>query len=220
MKFYILRPEGNNRFGTKWAYGRPMEPDIISDEPLDQCPQCGRSIGPLQWLTPHKLKLSSAKPQKWSDIVWGSWLSGLMVSMRFKKIYQQQGLAGIEIFYPQAEVVKFGSKVPHQVPNPHPVYHLTKIVWNGANLDDKASNIVRYPPRYQCSYCRGVGGPKKYDKVVFEKGSWTGADIFVPRGLEGVIVVSQKFKNVAQSRVFTNTLFIPAEKYAYDEHHA
>jgi len=98
MNFYVLEPDGGLLFGTKWAYADQMDP--VRRGEGDDCPVCGGPIGGLRWLPPHRIKLSSAKPEKWGDILWGAGFL-LMVSDRFKMIYEAEGLTGITVFHPR-----------------------------------------------------------------------------------------------------------------------
>ena len=103
MKFYVLEPEKGMLFGTKWAYADQVDPVVISEEAEHYCPVCGGPVGMLKWLPPYRVKLSSAKPEKWGDFVWGAGFL-LLVSDRFKAVYEREGLTGITAFLP-VEVV-------------------------------------------------------------------------------------------------------------------
>lgn len=153
MNFYVLEPEGGLMFGTVQAYADQVDPVILGDDaPL--CPRCGRPQNGFAWLLPHRIKLSSARPEKWGDFLWGA-----------------------------------------------------------ANLDDAASRMVR--ESVKCSFCRS-GIIQSWKRVVIEPGSWDGSDIFIPRGLGATILVSQRFKELAETHELKNTLFVPAQNYAYD----
>src|SRR4030067_3256169 len=102
-RFYVLKPEEGIRFGRKWAYAEPLKPDNVGDS--EKCPVCGSPVSALMWLPPHNIKLSSAKPEKWGDFVWGAGFP-LLVSSRFIEIYEQEGLTGIDIFHPSAEIIR------------------------------------------------------------------------------------------------------------------
>lgn len=210
--FYVLKPDGG-RFGTKWAYGEEAEPTKIGDSAAFSCPVCAMEMGMLQWLPPHYLKLSSAKPEKWGDFLWGT-VFPMMVSSRFKELYESEKLSGITKYYPPATIVRVGRKKTGDLLPELPIYHLVDIVWNGANLDDERSGVIR--KRLECGYHRGA--VEVVEQVVLEANSWTGADIFEARGLPGDILVSERFKQVIEQNKLTNALFIPTEKYAYDEH--
>lgn len=214
MKFYVLKPEEGIRFGTKWAYADQVDPVVRDPEGGEKCPVCGRFMSGLPWLPPRRVKLSSAKPEKWRDFVWGAGFL-LLVSDRFKAVYEREGLSGITVFHP-VEVVRVGTRKTGDLPPGLPSYYLIAIVW-GAAQDDRASKVVceREP---QCAYCRLGGKRPKQEGIILEEGSWTGADIFKARGGPGQILVSERFKEVVERYKLKNTWFIPAEKFAWDDH--
>lgn len=214
MRFYVLKPEGGIRFGTKWAYAEEVDPVVISEEAAAYCPVCGRPVSMLKWLPPHRVKLSSAKPEKWGDFVWGPY--PLLVSGRFKEAYEREGLTGIKVFYPPVEIVRVGTRKTGDLPPGLPTYYLIEVVWNGANQDDLASKVVREKEPL-CPYCRAGGGRIKQEGIIFEEGSWTGVDIFTARGAPVPIMVSERFKEVVEGYGLKNAWFIPAEKYGWDD---
>lgn len=214
MNFYVLEPEREEFFGTKWAYGTTAKPKVYEDIG-QRCPVCQETVGPLVWLPPHRIELSSAKPERWGDFLWGAGFD-LMVSTRFKTIYEAEGLIGIRQFYPPAEIVRVGKRKTADLPSMLPTYHLVEIERLGPELDEEASGVVR--KRLECTYCHR-GYIKRWERVVIKPGSWAGEDIFFPRGLPGTCVVSERFKQVVETYRLTNTWLIPAAKYAYDEDH-
>lgn len=212
MQFYVIEPE-KGLFGTKWAYGESEEPKNRG-EPRT-CPVCGSFLSLMTWLPPHRMKLSSAKPEKWPDFLWADG-HDLMVSGRFKSIYEVEGLSGITRFHPPAEIVRVGNKKRGDLPADLPTYHLVDILWGGANLDDKASGAVfKHWPL--CEFCRSSGAVYSRERIILEPDSWTGADIFQARGVAGEILVSERFKEVVERYGLTNLLLISAERYGYDE---
>jgi len=214
MKFYVLKPAEGIRFGTKWAYADQVDPVVISEEAEHYCPVCGGPVGMLKWLPPYRVKLSSAKPEKWGDFVWGAGFL-VIVSERFKELYERERLTGIKVFSP-VEVVRVGKRKTGDLPPGLPVYHLIEIVWGGANQDDIASRVV-WEKEPTCSYCRIDGHLIKQAGIILEEGSWSGVDIFEARGASGVILVSERFKEVVERYGLKNAWFIPAEKFAWDE---
>ncbi len=211
MRFWVMEPE-DGLFGTKWAYALPV--GITEFGESIKCPVCGGPVSQLEWLPPHYLKLSSAKPQKWPDFLWGAGFM-LAVSSRFKALYEAHGLTGIERFYEPAVVVRAGRLKAEQLVDP-PEYHVVQIHWNGANVNDLASEVVRRPHPLGCSYCRGA--IVKMSHLIIDEETWDGSDIFIPRGKNGSIVVSERLGSVIRAYGLTNALLVPAEKYAYDEH--
>jgi hypothetical protein len=49
-----------------------------------------------------------------------------------------------------------------------------------------------------------------------EAGTWQGEDVFRPRGLQGDIVVSERFAEFVQRHGFTNMKLTPIEEYVWD----
>ena len=214
MKFYVLEPERGEMFGTKWAYADQVDPVVLDEEGGIKCPVCGEFVRGLPWLPPHRVKLSSAKPEKWGDFVWGAGFD-LIVSDRFKAVYEREGLTGITAFYP-VEVVRVGMRKSGDLPPGLPTYYLVEIVWGGANQDDVASKVV-YKRKPSCSYCRTDGYMVRKEGIILEEGSWTGADILFARGA-GSIIISERFKEAVEKYGLKNAWLIPAEKYGWDEY--
>jgi hypothetical protein len=219
MNFFVLEPANGDLFGRKWAYAEQIEPIHRGD--VEHCPVCGRTVSLLSWLPPHRIKLSSAKPEKWGDFVWGAFPS-LLVSAKFKEIYERESLTGISEFFPAVEVVRMGTLKSGEFPLQPPVYHLIRVPWGGANQDDAASGLVHErPEKITCSYCRVGVTWRKQHRVIIEEGSWKGQDIFKPRAAPVNFMVSERFKRVVEEYALSNLWMIPSEKFAYDErgHH-
>lgn len=211
MRFYALEPDGRLMFGTKWAYADQIDPVLRGEAP--RCPVCGSFIGGLAWLPPHRIKLSSAKPEKWGDFLWGAGFQ-LMVSSHFKSLYEAEWLTGIVHFHPPAEIVRVGTRKSGDLPLSLPDYHLVEVKRGGANLDDVASKTIR--KTVKCEFCR-ADGFLSLERIIIEPGSWDESDIFIAWGLPGRILVSERFKLVVDKHNLKNTFLIPSENYAYDE---
>ena len=214
-KFFVLKPEEGIRFGRKWAYAEPLKPISVGDS--EKCPVCGKAVGSLGWLPPHRIKLSSAKPEKWGDFVWGAGFP-LLVSSKFKGIYEQEGLSGIGAFSSPIEVVRMGTLKSGQFPIMPPDYHLIRVPWGGANQDDAASGLQHeLPEKITCDFCRSGSTWRKQDRIMIEDGSWNRCDIFKPRNAPISFMVSERFKSIAHRYGFKNLWLVPAENYGYDE---
>jgi hypothetical protein len=214
MRFYVLEPERGERFGTKWAYGDTVGTGVF--EKIGQrCPVCGETVGHLVWLPPHRIRLSSSKPFKWGDFLWGVWLSGPMVSAHFRTVYEQGQMKGIRQFHPPAEIVSAGRRRTGDVHIELPTYHLIEIERLGPELDEDASGVVRV--YLKCSYCHR-GRLEGWDRIVIKPGTWSGEDIFFPRGLPGTCVVSEQLKDAVDINRLTNVRLIPVEECSYSEH--
>lgn len=218
-KFYVIESDGL-RFGTRWAYGDDIPPINLND--CQYCPVCGQPVTSLKWLPPYRVKLSSADPEKWGDLLWGSGFA-LMVSAKFKGIYEKEGLTGIKEFSQPAEIVRVGKLKTGIFPTMPPDYYLIDVPWDGANQDDIASEVEWYgPPREQfCPYHnRGHYLFRKQKRIVIEAGSWKGDDIFKARQAPAPFIATEHFKQIVDKYRLKNLLLIPADKYGYDDNHS
>jgi hypothetical protein len=162
------------------------------------------------------VRFSSIKPEKWGDFVWGAGID-LLVSGRFKEVYEREGLTGIAEFSPPVEIIRSGKRNRdiHGLPA---IYHHIHVPWGGANQDDAASGLIHeLPEKIKCDYCRVGVTWRKQEGIVIEEGSWDGSDIFISRGKPGTLLVSEKFKQISETYGFKNIWLIPSEKYGYDE---
>ena len=109
MRFYIAddlkhdleqaKKNLNAQYVRRWCDAIPVD-EVKGDS--EKCPLCNRPISMLKWLEPRKMRLTNSKyPDRLT-----AWLSEPMViSEKFKKAYEQEGLIGIKKFIP-IEVVK------------------------------------------------------------------------------------------------------------------
>ncbi len=213
-KFCVLQPEGGITSGGQWATASSFDPPTLGNS--QKCPVCGKPVTARRWMPPHQVKLSRARPSKWGDFMWGP-ASSLLVSQNFKQIYEQEGLTGISSFSDPVEIIRMGSLKNGQFPAAPPVYQVVKVLWGGANQDDKASGLkLSDPLTIKCTHCRFTRSGRKQDRVIIEPGTWNGKDVFIPRNAPVPFLVTERFKQVVEDHHLTNAWFIPTEYYAYD----
>jgi hypothetical protein len=169
-----------------------------------------------KWIPPIRIELSKDDPKSWGDFVWGS--TYLFVSDQFRLLYEREGLTGITKFHPPAEIVRVGKKHVSQLKNiQFPKYYAIEVMWNGADMDDQASGLVlKEASQPLCSFCR-LGSRSKLERIVIRAGSWTGADVFTPRGGPVEHMVSRRFRDAVLRHELKNVWFVPADKWAFDE---
>jgi hypothetical protein len=214
--FYVLKPEEGTRFGRKWAYGDVVDPANYIDSG-ERCPVCGDYVSSKRWAKPHRIKLSSAIPEKWGDFVWGAGFS-LLISRRFKQIYENERLTGFNEISPPVEIVSMGKLKSHDHRETPPKYHHVDVPWGGANQDDLASELIHeMPEKIKCNYCRVGVSWRKQARIVIEDDTWNGTDIFKPRNTPTQFVVSDQFREIAEKYELKNLWLIPTEKFGYDE---
>jgi hypothetical protein len=206
MEFYVLRPYGDQRFGTRFAFADILDPAIIGKQQEHGfCPCCGEGLGPLPWLPPHRIKLSN---KRYPDFLWGAGFD-LMVSDRFRRLYEAAKLTGITRFDPPAEIVRVGRRKLWEVHPRPPDYHNVVYLHAGADLDDEASEATRPPGKCPC--CRqNIDG---FERIVLRPGSWTGADLFEALGLPGQRLVTERFKQLVEEHGLLGVDVIPALQY-------
>jgi hypothetical protein len=80
-----------------------------------------------------------------------------------------------------------------------PDYWLASIQRSRAMLDDTASGLVREEAPL-CEECRVGGVIKQVDRVILRPGTWSGEDVFFARGLQGTVLVSERFKRLTEAK--------------------
>jgi hypothetical protein len=206
MEFYVMRPYEDMKFGTRFAFADKIGPSQAgSNKENGVCPRCGEGLGMLPWLPPHRIKLSN---KRYPDFLWGAGFD-LMVSDRFRRLYEAAGLTGITRFDPPAEIVRVGRRRIREVHPPPPDYQNIWYVHDGADLDDEASGATRPPGLCPCCR-RSISG---FERVVLLPSSWTGRDLFEANGLPGHFLVTERFKALVDEHQLVGADLIPARQY-------
>ncbi len=199
------------------AVGSRYEVDIEKAEPANRadaprCSRCGDIIGMLMWLPPYRVEMDMYGEEP------GDYMScpgyELLISERFAEAFRAEGLTGLEGFHPVevARVRRRGKKAlkPLTVPR----YF---VVWPcfGRGAVDLVLNRVRVSKPPSCTECRATGISATHG-FVLEPGTWGGEDIFRPRGMQGKVVVSERFKSFVERHGLTNMVLTPTEQFVRD----
>jgi hypothetical protein len=172
------------------------------------CPRCGQYTGMLEWLPPYRVALT-CYGQAFGDIAYGS---GLLVSERFRALWDEHGLTGLVGFEP-VEVCRIKRRLRFKG-DPPPYFHVS-VARTRAAIDPVRSGVVWEEPP-QCSECR-IGNWLRYERVVLESGTWGGEDLFTPCGFH-LCLASERFKEFCEQFKITNAILIRAEEYEYDSY--
>jgi hypothetical protein len=173
------------------------------------CEACGNYIGMRQWLPPYRVELHSWG-REFGDLTFPT-ASDLLVSLRFKELWERQGLIGLSDFEP-VDVVKV-TRHRKLVGEP-PTYFKAAVVLGQAVVDSVASGVeLEEPPT--CPICRLGNGIKSWKALVIEPETWSGEDIFRPRWAADFLATS-RFKNFCEANEMKNAVFIPAEEYGHN----
>ena len=175
-----------------------------------RCPKCGNAIGMMPELPPIRVELETWG-KRYGDLAFGVG-NELLVDERFKDAFLSSGLTGFSGFTPAqvTKVIARRGRVPTSIPD----YFVAAPDRSRAAVADGASGIG-YERRWTCEECR-IGHIKRLRTLVLESNTWSGEDVFIPRGLPGTIVTSERFKQFCDRHAFTNCLLVPAERYHFD----
>jgi len=209
MQFYRLKqPKLDSPEGLQAATDSVKEEGNNNGESV-RCPTCNRPLSMLKWLPPFRIELES----------WGKHYGDVaeigddvIVSERFMQIFTSSGLQGFERFEPVTII-----KVVHRRGKPKeslPRYFKAAVIRSTTTIDQEASAYVWEDKSKVCPECL-FGTLKRHQALVIKEETWTGDDIFFPRGGNGPIV-SERFKNVFDENRLLGAVFIPVEEAGYD----
>jgi len=168
MQFYTLDNMNYDRF---YALFDSIEPYNDVEDPV-LCPECGRILIWRKWIEPRCVKLS--KPL-FGDVALNL-VDNMIVSQRFKNLYEQSGLKGIKSFNPIDKVLVSRNAKKQLIP---PMYYHIELEMANAVYD--LEKTVCLPASYcknreslevtnggikRCSLCN----PYNYDCVPTIKG--------------------------------------------------
>ena len=174
------------------------------------CPACGKPVGMLSWLPPFRVVLT-LYGKYFGDVVFFPGSDDFLVSQKFREVYHANRLAGLSGFDP-VEVMRVKSR--HKKRPPPPAYFRVGAGYGHTALDLTASGFEWIEPP-TCTLCH-TATIMRWKHLVIEEGTWTGEDIFRPRGMAGEFMVSERFKVACEQNQVTNALFTPAEEAGHD----
>ena len=185
-----------------------VPPDALETGPVPYCAKCGDCVGPREWLPPFKVELALWR----GDFTDLATMAGrdLLVSEHFSRVYKDAGLTGLRGFDP-VEIVKV--KRRRRASRSSPKYLHVRPARSLAAFDAAASDC-EWDHAPTCDLCR-TGSRKRWKRVILEPGSWCGEDIFIPRGLNEVMV-SSLFKDVCDANMLKTPPLVDAKAYHFD----
>ncbi len=178
-----------------------------------RCQACGRFIGLLTWLPPFRVEIE-AFGRDYGDVVPIG--NDLLVTQRFKAIYEGLGLTGLTSFE-LVEIINVRQKSRLRRTYDPPLYFKTGVIRPGRTaVAPEASGYEWEGEGPTCPVCLIDDTLRRYARIVIDSRTWAGEDIFYPRGGGVNFVVSERFKNACESHDIRNACFIPTEEYSYD----
>lgn len=196
MNFYVIN---NNLFDDDFfAYGEDF--GDLNLGPTLKCEVCGCNLTSLQWLPPYEIRVSR---KKLGDFIFGTF-ENFMVSSRFRKQFEKEGLKGIRSFRPIS--LYFRKKLLDEE------YYFPEIELADVAIDWEQSEVV-FDGDKECPKCfragRIVTGMKA---LIFKQPDKIDLDIFNPQSFTE-LVVSERFRDFVSRNKFTNLLMIESSKF-------
>lgn len=204
-QFYVLH-RGPGVYGCDAV---ETDDSVIGESP--RCEACGDPVGMRAWLPPLRVDFRVCR-DGYCDLVYPPH-NDVLISSPFREIYESEGLTGLSGFDP-VEIVKIKPK--RRAKEPHPTYYRVHVAWSQAAVDPEASGWDPPEDKPVCPLCQIPSKRKRWKGIVITPGTWSGEDIFFPRGGTGDIIVSERFKQVCEAHGVSNALLIPAEEFGYD----
>ncbi len=208
-RFFVLEAEV---WGPQDTQCDTVEPENRGDAP--HCPQCGDPIGMMTWLPPCRVELE-LYGQGPGDFMEGPGYE-VLISERMAEAIRAEGLTGLSGFHP-VEVVRVRRKRKGPKPGAVPHYFAVTACFGRGAVDD-ARSLFRYVEPVTCPECRNPGRETIHG-FILESGTWQGEDVFRPRGLQGRLLVSERFTQFVRRHGFTNMKLTPTEEYIWAPGH-
>lgn len=175
--------------------------------PGARCPLCQRFIGMLTWMPPYHVEVEMWGQSSADVIIAGA--STLLVSSRFKQMYFQNRLMGLEKF-DAVEVV--ATKRHRRRTDPLPEYRKADVSPSESVVDQDRSEFVWEDKASLCPCCLRDGKLHGYSRVVIDPRTWNGEDVFTPKGSPVNFVVSDRFRIICEKSEISGVVFVPVEQ--------
>lgn len=127
--------------------------------------------------------------------------------------FRAEGLTGLLGFHP-VDVVRVRSKRKKAKATHEPRYVAATACFGSGAVELARSRLRRNRP-LTCPECRNPGADSIHG-FALEPGTWQGEDVFRPRGLQGRLLVSERFARFVEQHGFTNMKLTPTEEYLSD----
>lgn len=200
-RFYVLLPGRGSGSDTEFFKAEPI---VRGEAP--RCSSCGRFLGMRRWLAPRHAQIV-VHGDAAGDFAFAS-SSEFLVSESAISAMGNDELTGLANF----EEVEISSTLRAEPATPRRYFHV-EIAQQQADLDSRRSDVERMT-KPECIDCLsdGIAAIRGF---LIDPATWTGADLFVPRGLPGVVVVSEAFRQVAMAHEFSNIELVPTERFTW-----
>jgi hypothetical protein len=203
MNFFRLAP----------IVGAPTETSFTLLPPVDRapaptCPRCGAHVGMMPPLPPYRATLRVYGKRR-GDIAFNG-TSQLLVTENALSVWRSAGLRGFDTTEP-VEIVR---TIPRALTTPGS-YRMLIPRHDGTEIDRERTVIERDGP-VTCVYCGGRSPMTSIKQLVIDETSWSGADLFVPRGVNGQVVVTERLVTCSAKAGLENVSTAALDQYRWE----
>lgn len=200
MRFFVLRPQVGSDAETAYE---PVGDVRLGEAP--RCPQCGGYTGLKKWLPPYRVRLRTFG-KCLGDVAFDVGRD-LIVSDRFLNAWRSAGLSDLP-----ADQVEVVARKRNREEIERRTYFHVAAPRTEARLDCRRSKVVRQGLS-TCELCGKPGIVNAIRGVYIDESSWKGEDIFVPWGLNGFTVVTERVPMLATKNHLKNVTVMPSEAF-------
>jgi hypothetical protein len=207
MRFYVLKTHLTDKYSD--ACTEVIVPLKSPRGQAPRCATCGRTIGMLSRVPPFRVILE-ARGVGFGDFAFYDVGDSMLISARFRQIYEREGLIGLSGFEP-VEVLRIKRRKKNLADPPR---YLRVAICRSRTAIDLAASEFDWESPPTCLDCLR-GSARSWKHTIIDQSTWEGEDIFIARGLADFIV-TQRFKDVCEAHRVTNAIFVPAEESGHD----
>ncbi|HYH95198.1 double-CXXCG motif protein [Hyalangium sp.] len=205
-RFFVLKEDLSGRYDTQLSKTQPVNTGDAA-----RCPQCGGIIGMRTWLPPYRGEVE-LYGEAMGDFVEASG-DDVLISERVAESFRAEGLTGLLGFHP-VEILRVRKRHRRMELGVVPRYFVVTPCFGRGAVAEEHSRL-RHTEPVTCPECRYTGLDSIHG-FTMEADTWKGEDVFRPRGLQGCIVVSERFAEFVRRHGFTNMKLLPTEEYVWD----
>lgn len=176
--------------------------------PVPRCEKCGQPTGPLTWEPPYFASIR-CKGAKTSHFLTGAGRN-ILVSRDFANRFTASGLSGLTPFE-EVAIAESRGCAKTDVPE-----YLHAEVLAGGMIDPQASGLEYVEPGTACDLCGLNGILARVRKIAVDEASWDGKDLFVPRNLPGIYLVTERFCTFWLAHELGDAPWLSADEYWFD----
>jgi hypothetical protein len=203
-QFFVVQNDRGSAHDTEFMRVTPVR---RGEAP--KCPFCGEPVGPKEWLPPRYAEVVVHGEQPGDFAFFGR--SEFLLSSRAIAAFEHEQITG----FCDKEKVEVSRVSPRAMVVPE--YYFIRIARSRGAVDEEASCIARSGP-VSCEECR-LDGIDGINGFLLEEGSWSGEDFFIARGMPGLVLASDRVRQVVDRYDLTNAVFIETERYVRDPLH-